>query len=179
MNELYNTESSQYQRHSKDEFHKIISNKPIKVGLNRSRLIKKHVLNSKCKSVLEIGSGIGLVGTYIRSKNSFIEYMGVELDKEAFEKSQLLKLNTIHGDFEEIEKIETHFDVIMMWEVIEHLQDLNLFLELAFKKLNVNGKIILSTPNYNKVYNYPKRGKDEIFQDQPPIHLNFFTSESI
>lgn len=177
--ELYNRESSQYQRHSKDEFNKIINNETIKVGWNRSRLIKKNILNSKCNSVLEIGSGIGLVGAYVRSKDSFIEYMGIELDKEAFEKSQLLKLNTIHGDFKEIEKIETLFDVIMMWEVIEHLQDLNSFLEFAYKKLNVNGKIILSTPNYNKIYNYPKREKDQIFQDQPPIHLNFFTPESI
>ena len=177
--ELYNRESSQYQRHSKDEFDKILKNETIKVGWNRSKLIKKKILNSNCKSVLEIGSGIGLVGAYIRSKDNFIKYMGIELDKEAFEKSQLLKLNTIQGDFKEIEKIETLFDVIMMWEVIEHLQDLNSFLELAYKKLNVNGKIILSTPNYNKIYNYPNREKDQIFQDQPPIHLNFFTPESI
>lgn len=177
--ELYNRENSQYQRHSKDEFDKIINNEPIKVGWNRSRLIKKNILNSECKSVLEIGSGIGLVGAYIRSKDKNIKYLGMELDKEAFEKSQLLKLNTIHGDFKEIEKIDTLFDVVMMWEVIEHLQDLNSFLELAYKKLNVGGKIILSTPNYNKIYNYPKRKKDDIFQDTPPIHLNFFTPESI
>lgn len=177
--ELYNKENSQYQRHSKDEFDKILKKEPIKVGWGRSRLIKKNILNSKCKSVLEIGSGIGLVGAYIRSKDNRIEYTGIELDKEAFEKSQLLQLNTIHGDFKEIEKIEGLFDVIMMWEVIEHLQDLHLFLELAYKKLNVNGKIILSTPNYNKIYNYPKRDKDQLFQDQPPVHLNFFTPESI
>lgn len=177
--ELYNREGRQYQRHSKNEFDRIISKKTIKVGWNRSQLIKRNVLNAKCKSVLEIGSGIGLVGTYIRSKDNLIQYVGVELDKEAYEKSQLLGLNTINGDFKEIKNIENQFDVIMMWEVIEHLQDLNLFLELAYEKLNVNGKIILSTPNYNKIYNYPKREKDQIFQDQPPIHLNFFTPESI
>lgn len=177
--ELYNRDNSQYQRHSKEEFDKIINNEPIRVGWNRSRLIKKNILNTKCKSVLEIGSGIGLVGAYIRSKDGAIEYTGIELDKEAFEKSQFLKLNTIQGDFKEIEKIDTLFDVIMMWEVIEHLQDLNSFLALAYKKLNANGKIILSTPNYNKIYNYPKRDKDQIFQDEPPIHLNFFTPDSI
>jgi SAM-dependent methyltransferase len=78
-----------------------------------------------------------------------------------------------------MDKIDASFDVIMMWEVIEHLQDLNSFLQLAYKKLNVNGKIILSTPNYNKIYNYPERGEDQIFQDEPPIHLNFFTPKSI
>ena len=164
--ELYNREGSQYQRHSKNEFDRIISKKTIKVGWNRSQLIKRNVLNAKCKSVLEIGSGIGLVGTYIRSKDNLIQYVGVELDKEAYEKSQLLGLNTINGDFKEIKNIENQFDVIMMWEVIEHLQDLNLFLELAYEKLNVNGKIILSTPNYNKIYNYPKREKGQTSKEE-------------
>ena len=177
--ELYNNENSHYERHSKDEFNKILNGRSIKVGFNRSRLIKKTVLNGKCKSVLEIGSGVGLIGTYIRNHNDAIKYTGVELDKEAFEKSKILNLNTINGDFSVIEKIESNFDVIMTWEVIEHLQDLKLFLELANKKLNVNGKIILSTPNYNKIYNYPNREEDQIFQDLPPIHLNFFTPQNI
>ncbi|KAB1156559.1 class I SAM-dependent methyltransferase [Flavobacterium luteum] len=178
-NELYNKENSHYERHSKDEFNKILNGHSIKVGFNRSRLIKKTVLNGKCKSVLEIGSGVGFIGTYIRNHNDAIKYTGVELDKEAFEKSKILNLNTINGDFSVIEKIESNFDVIMMWEVIEHLQDLKLFLELAYKKLNTNGKIILSTPNYNKIYNYPNREEDQIFQDLPPIHLNFFTPQNI
>jgi 2-polyprenyl-3-methyl-5-hydroxy-6-metoxy-1,4-benzoquinol methylase len=177
--ELYNKENSEYQRHSKIEFDEVLNRNLIKVGFNRSKLIKKNIVKTQCKSVLEIGSGIGLLGAYIRLKNNKINYTGIELDKEAFEKSQLLKLNTINGDFKEIEKIDGLFDSIMMWEVIEHLQDLKLFLDLAYKKLNVNGKMILSTPNYNKIYNYPNRNTDQLFQNEPPIHLNFFTAESI
>lgn len=45
--------------------------------------------------------------------------------------------------------------------------------------MSVNGKIILSTPNYNKIYNYPNRNVNQLFQNEPPIHLNFFTAESI
>lgn len=105
--------------------------------------------------------------------------MGIEIDKESYQKSQFLKLNTINDDFTAIDTIEASFDVIMLWEVIEHLQDLKLFLELAYKKLNKKGKIILSTPDYNKIFNYPKREEDAIFQDKPPIHLNFFTKENI
>lgn len=76
-------------------------------------------------------------------------------------------------------EIEKQFDVIMLWEVIEHLQDLNLFMELAYKKLKVGGRIFLSTPNYNEIYNYPSREKDQLFQIGSPIHLNFFTIASI
>jgi 2-polyprenyl-3-methyl-5-hydroxy-6-metoxy-1,4-benzoquinol methylase len=176
---LYNIGNSHYQKHSKDEFGKLITNKAIKVGLYRARMIKKNIFKPEFKSVLEIGSGVGLVGAYIRAKSPNISYTGIELDKEAYGKSKLLKLNTIHGDFTEMSNLNKKFDVIMLWEVLEHLQDLNTFLELAYEKLSVNGRIILSTPNYNKIYNYPKRTKDQIFQDTPPVHLNFFTPENI
>ena len=33
--------------------------------------------------------------------------------------------------------------------------------------------------NYDKIYNYPNRQKDDVFQDSPPINLNFFTKENI
>jgi 2-polyprenyl-3-methyl-5-hydroxy-6-metoxy-1,4-benzoquinol methylase len=177
--DLYNKENSAYQRHSKTEFDQIVNEQIVKIGFNRAKLIKRNILKGNCNSVLEIGSGIGLVGAYIRSKNDKIAYKGIELDNEAFHKSQQLKLNTINGDFREMDKIEGRFDVIMLWEVIEHLQDLNVFMELAYEKLNVNGRIILSTPNYNKIVNYPTREKDQLFQNEPPVHLNFFTITSI
>ena len=177
--ELYNKENALYSNHSVREYNMLVKNKNIKVGYHRSKILKKHVFNETCNSVLEIGSGVGLIGVYIRNKKATINYLGIEIDEESFNKSQTLKLNTINQDFTFIENIEESFDVIMLWEVIEHLQDLSLFLKLAYEKLNVGGKIILSTPNYNKIYNYPEREKDEIFQDQPPVHLNFFTQKNI
>jgi 2-polyprenyl-3-methyl-5-hydroxy-6-metoxy-1,4-benzoquinol methylase len=176
--ELYNNENAIYSNHSVVEYKRLLQNKKIKVGVFRSRLLKKYVLDGKCKSVLEIGSGIGLLGSYLRKKNDGVKYVGIEIDKESFDKSQLLKLNTLNGDFMLMDKLEESFDVIMLWEVLEHLQDLNLFIQLAYKKLNVNGKIVLSTPNYDKIHNYPNRDKDAIFQDKPPVHLNFFTKEN-
>ena len=161
------------------EYNMLLENKKIKVGFHRSKLLKKYVLNGNCKSVLEIGSGVGLIGSYIRKQDDKINYLGIEIDKESFEKSQTLKLNTINGDFNVMDKIEETFDVIMLWEVLEHLQDLKSFIELAYKRLNKGGKIILSVPNYDKIYNYPEREKDAVFQDLPPIHINFFNKENI
>ena len=176
---LYNNENAKYSSYSLVEYNMLVENRKIKIGFYRSKLLKKHVLNGKCKSVLEIGSGVGLIGSYIRKENEKIKYLGIEIDKESYDKSQFLKLNTIHDDFTAIDNIKETFDVIMLWEVFEHLQDLNLFMELAYKRLNVDGKIILSTPNYNKICNYPKRDMDAIYQDGPLVHLNFFTKESI
>lgn len=176
---LYNDKNAIYAHHSDNEYNMILGNKKLKIGYYRSNLIKKHIFRDKCKSVLEIGSGIGLIGVYLHRYNDKIEYTGIELDKEAFTKSQFFKLNTINDDFKVMDKIEGNFDVIMLWEVLEHLQDLKSFIELSYKKLNKNGKIILSTPNYDKIYNYPKREKDQIFQDFPPVHINFFNKENI
>ncbi|WP_333600068.1 class I SAM-dependent methyltransferase [Flavobacterium sp.] len=176
---LYNNENALYNHHAVVEYNMLLENKNIKVGFHRGQLLKKHVLNGKCQSVLEIGSGVGLIGCYIRNHNAGINYQGIEIDKESFEKSQNLKLNTINADFNAMATLEETFDVIMLWEVLEHLQDLDLFIKLAYKRLNKGGKIILSTPNYDKIYNYPKREKDAIYQDKPPVHINFFTKENI
>ncbi len=176
---LYNSKDAIYNHHAVVEYNMLLENKKIKVGFHRAALLKKNVLNSNCKSVLEIGSGVGLIGSYIRKHDENIKYLGVEIDKESFEKSQSLKLNTINGDFKAIGELNETFDVIMLWEVLEHLQDLDLFIKLAYKRLNKNGKIILSTPNYDKIYNYPNREKDALYQDKPPVHLNFFTKENI
>jgi 2-polyprenyl-3-methyl-5-hydroxy-6-metoxy-1,4-benzoquinol methylase len=176
---LYNNDNAKYSSYAVNEYNMLLEKKKIKIGYHRSRILRKHILNSKCNSVLEVGSGIGLMGAYIRNKNKEIKYLGIEIDKEAYEKSRALNLKTINSDFKVMEQIEESFDVILLWEVIEHLQDLKKFIELAYAKLNKNGKIILSTPNYNKIYNYPKREKDSLYQDAPPIHLNFFTKQSI
>jgi 2-polyprenyl-3-methyl-5-hydroxy-6-metoxy-1,4-benzoquinol methylase len=177
--ELYNKENAVYSNHSVVEYSMLQKNKNIKIGHHRAKILKKEVLNGSCTSVLEVGSGIGLIGCYIKNKNSKINYTGIEIDKESYEKSQKLNLNTIHADFTAMDKMNETFDVIMLWEVIEHLQDLNLFIIMAYERLNKKGKIILSTPNYNKIFNYPSRELDAIYQDKPPVHLNFFTKENI
>ena len=177
--DLYNNEDALYKMHSVTQYNVLKENKKIRVGYNRAKLIKKNIFKTKSQSVLEIGSGIGLVGAYIRQNVNTVFYTGIELDKQAFEKSRELGLNTINSDFREMENLESTYNVIMMWEVIEHLQDLKLFVELAYKKLDKGGRIILSTPNYNKIHNYPNREESQLFQNLPPIHLNFFTLENI
>lgn len=175
--DLYNKNASHYLRHAETEYLKLKNKEKIKIGLNRSKLIKNTVKNNV--SVLEFGSGVGLVAIYLKNNFENINYSGIEIDEMSYQKSKLLGLNTFNGDFSYANQLSETFDVIMLWEVLEHFQDLNEFLKIAFNKLNKNGRIILSTPNYNKIYNYPNRTKDNIYQDLPPIHLNFFTPKNI
>jgi 2-polyprenyl-3-methyl-5-hydroxy-6-metoxy-1,4-benzoquinol methylase len=178
-NELYNIPNREYSRHSEKEYNEIKDGGKIKIGFNRSLLLKKHLFNENRNSVLEIGSGIGLIGAYIKKKNPKIKYLGIELDEGAFNKSQELNIPTLLGDFSLMKSLDSKFDIIILWEVVEHLQDLNLFIELSYNSLKKGGKIMLSTPNYLKIKNYKNIKKDQLFQDAPPIHLNFFTTHNI
>lgn len=174
-NKLYNSENPKYRNHSIIEYENL--KKGIyKIGYNRKVLINKYV--SPNANILEVGSGNGLTGCYIRNKFPNSEFTGIELDKKISEKAQSFGLNILIGDFSIMSNMEEKYDVVLMWEVLEHIQDLKKCIELISNRLKPGGKFIFSVPNFNKRNNYKNR-KDSIYQDAPPIHLNFFTKESI
>ncbi|MBI5045167.1 MAG: class I SAM-dependent methyltransferase [Candidatus Levybacteria bacterium] len=59
------------------------------------------------------------------------------------------------------------FDVITCFEVIEHVLDLNKFIEEVYAYLKPGGIFILSTPNNNRIQMHEK-------WDYPPIHVSRF-----
>ena len=172
---LYNDDKPKYRTHSIFEYEQL--KKGItKVGYNRNRLIKKYINNSS--KVLEIGSGIGLMGCFIQRNYPNSSYTGVEIDEKVNDKARSFGLNVHQGDFSVIGNFKNKFDIVLMWEVLEHIQDLKKCLSLISSKLTKGGLFIFSVPNYNKKFNYNFPG-DKIFQDGPPIHLNFFRKKSI
>ncbi len=175
---LYNSiENPKYIKHSIVEYEGLKANH-FSIGYNRKRIIDK-IVNNDCQDILEIGSGVGLIGMYLK-KFKEVNYIGIEIDKKTHEKALSLGVNSINGDFSKMRNVEGKFDIIMLWEVLEHIQDINLFFQLAYEKLNPKGLLVFSVPNYNKRLNYPKEKRgDMIYQSPPPIHLNFFTEQSV
>lgn len=172
---LYNDDDPKYRTHSIFEFEQL--KKGItKVGYNRNRLIKKYINNNS--KVLEIGSGIGLMGCFIKKNYPRSSYTGVEIDEKVNDKARSFGLNVHQGDFSVIGNFKSNFDIVLMWEVLEHIQDLKNCLSLINSKLTKGGLFIFSVPNYSKILNYKFPG-DNIYQDGPPIHLNFFREKSI
>src|SRR5690606_34043953 len=80
---LYSDKNPQYKTHSVEEFEQLKHGK-IKIGYNKKRLLKKYL--KKNSRVLEIGSGVGLIGSYIRNKFPGSKYTGVEIDRSTNEK---------------------------------------------------------------------------------------------
>ena len=172
---LYNSENPKYRQHSIKEYEEIKSG-IFNVGYNRRRLINKYVKSNS--SVLEVGCGIGLVGAYIQNKFPGADYTGIEIDEKISTKARAFGLNIISGDFTVMENLPVTYDIVFMWEVLEHIQDMKYCLELIQDKLKPGGLLIFSVPNYDKRLNYDNPG-DTIFQDGPPVHLNFFRKETV
>ena len=98
----------------------------------------------------------GSLGKYFRNDlNSFSKvpylkniknYKDLELDN-ILGKNQGLKINYIHSTVEKISEKDEKFDVILNMEVIEHVSDVNLFINSCSKILSENGIMIFASLN--------------------------------
>ncbi|WP_018154800.1 class I SAM-dependent methyltransferase [Methanothermococcus thermolithotrophicus] len=133
------------------------------------------------KKVLDIGSGKGdIIKCFYNS--GVKEIVGVDIDKDLIKlKDSILdeKIDVIIGDFLNVENNlkNEYFNIITMFDVIEHFTNPKTYLEKALSKLKKGGKIIITTPNMGSL-NYKICGK---YWDwvSPPAHLHYFSPKSL
>ena len=172
-NQLYNT-TQQYQNHIK-ESEALIKEKQPSIGRVKTKVLD-YLIKQRVRNVAEIGAGVGIVAKYLQNRN--INYHGIELDSKTAERAKKAGLNIENGDFTILKNLHNPQDAVVAFEVVEHLQDLNgLFLMLK-DQIKTHGYFGFTVPNYNKRLNFKHPGP-RIYQSPPPIHLNYFTVESI
>lgn len=171
--ELYN-QTKQYDTHIK-ESESLIEEKQPAIGLVKLKVLK-FLIKQKINSVAEIGAGVGIVAKYFQSKNK--QYNGIELDLKTVKRAQKAGLNIKNGDFKDLNNLPDLQDAVVAFEVIEHLQDLNELFLIFQERIKSKGYFGFTVPNYNKRLNFNNPG-NKIYQSPPPIHLNFFTVESL
>ena len=110
--------------------------------------------NLKKLDILDLGCGGGLVSESLSRLGAnvtgidFIENNIKVAKQHAFKKK--LKVNYLHGDIEKI-KIYKKYDFVIMFEILEHLDNWKPILLSYKNNLKKNGKIIISTINRNIV----------------------------
>ena len=131
--------------------------------------IKPYLLSNY--SILEIGSYYGVLGNII--KPHVKSYTGLELSKHAVEYSKKeFNLNVVNEPLNSFLEKKLLFDVIIMSDVIEHLDNPFLSLKLIEKNLNPNGILIFTTFNMDAIV--PKiMGKK--YHWIMPMHKFYFT----
>ena len=104
--------------------------------------------------ILDIGCGGGLISESLSKLGANVT--GIDFVEENIKiakihaKNNNLKINYILKDFEN-EKITSKFDAIIIFEVLEHLNDWETFLKKIRINLKMNGLLIISTINKNLI----------------------------
>ncbi len=124
------------------------------------------------RRLLDIGSGPG----YFLKRARMHGWMavGVEPSRKAVLYSRDMGLNIREGFFDG--NFSVLFDVVHMYEVLEHLPDPRRTLELAWGSLNPGGIICITVPNdFNPLQGMVGTNHYMV----PPWHINYFDAESL
>lgn len=143
-----------------------------KLGYNKSLILKKVLSKNMDLNIAELGAGVGVVAKFLAKRG--LEYTGFELNEEIALSAQSNGLNVLPVGFEGLDLYHDKFDVVLAFEVLEHIENLGQCFNLIAKSMKTNGVVGFTVPNVEKYKNY-EITQTRLFQDCPPIHLNFFT----
>jgi 2-polyprenyl-3-methyl-5-hydroxy-6-metoxy-1,4-benzoquinol methylase len=133
--------------------------------------------------VLEIGCG---EGTFAKHYSSASERWGVEPNAFSAGKAEALLTKVLVGTFEQVsqELPDNYFDLVICNDVIEHMEDHDLFLDSIKVKMREGGRLVGSLPNIRYVSALFELLVKKDWQYRPygtldRSHLRFFTRKSL
>ena len=150
---------------------------PARIKFIKQKLINHFKLDSSSQrpleklKILDIGSGGGLLCEPLNRLGANIT--GIDASKNNVEIAKLhakemnLNIQYIHSSPENI-NLKNNFDVILNMEVIEHVSDVNIFIENCSKLIKKNGIMFVATINKNlKSYVFAILGAEYILRWLP------------
>ena len=141
-------ESQNYISHS-DTSKGLVNNlyhKVRKRTLIQKRNLIENITGLKKGNILDVGAGTGAFLNTMKIANW--NGIGIEPDKNAREKAKELYGIRLE-ESEKFYSLPSHnFDAITLWHVLEHVHDLNEYIEQLKKLLSANGNLFIAVPNY-------------------------------
>lgn len=135
--------------------------------------IKKY---KKTGTLLDIGCGLGHFLS-VAKDNGFI-CTGTEISNESIKYAeQKYNLNIKEGDITNINFNEDKFDIITIFDVLEHVINPDTIIKKIYNIVNSDGYVFISVPNVDCLQSKLK-GKNWT-QMIPPNHLNFFNTKTL
>jgi SAM-dependent methyltransferase len=127
-------------------------------------------------TLLDVGCALG--GFLAAAKEHGFEVEGVEIAEYAAEQARTrLHIKVTNSDIYSAELAPESYDVITMWDVIEHLPDPNLALEKIIRALRPKGYVVFSTGDVSSAWARLTGKRWQLLT--PPQHLYFFSQCSI
>jgi len=149
-----------------------VNSKP--VIASQIQLLEKKVGSLQGKKILEIGCATGEL--LLQAKQLGAETHGLEISDYAASVAREKGLNVITGTTDDEPFENGSFDIVMCFEVIEHVISPQKFAKQLASLLKPGGFLLISTPNYACVYRYGEQwfGFQESFE-----HIYFFSLNAL
>ena len=172
--QIYHYYNSEMKKFENDFFINSFE-KRLNIFYPRIEIIKKYRKSGK---ILDIGSSIGV---FLEALNRFehnFQLTCCDIDKDSCAKlkNRYPKVDVINSDFVDIEK-KPEYDIITMWDTVEHIVDQNLLFNSVKKMLRKNGLFFFSTPNTDS-FEWMVANTEHV-QLLPPGHVNLLNIKSI
>jgi 2-polyprenyl-3-methyl-5-hydroxy-6-metoxy-1,4-benzoquinol methylase len=126
------------------------------------------------RKLLEIGSSVGLF--LEEASRAGWDVFGIEPSRWAAESARSRGLSVFNGTLEEFIPGGGPFDVVVSWDVWEHLEDPMAALRRAHELLRPGGLFVFTTVNLGGLGRKLLRGRWPWFMR---MHLHYFTPESV
>jgi 2-polyprenyl-3-methyl-5-hydroxy-6-metoxy-1,4-benzoquinol methylase len=136
-------------------------------------------------NVLEIGCGNGAFLKLINNKVTAVK--GLELNERAVEYAISNGLNVTNETIEDHSlNAENFYDVVICFQVLEHVTNVNSFIEASVRALKKGGKLIFAIPNNDNCFfeyidlkwQFPQY-QQALLLNMPPHHFNRWTTDSL
>ena len=150
---------------------------PVRIEFIKEKLIAYFKLNSKAKeplkkiNILDVGCGGGLLCEPLKRLGANVT--GIDASKNNIEiakihaKEMSLDIKYIHSSPENL-KLENKFNVILNMEIVEHVLNIDLFIQNCSNLIEKNGIMFVATINKNlKSYLYAILGAEYILRWLP------------
>jgi 2-polyprenyl-3-methyl-5-hydroxy-6-metoxy-1,4-benzoquinol methylase len=149
-----------------------LSRETRKITFNRDiRDIEKIKRNGK---ILDIGCSTGIF-LEVAKKRGWDVY-GIELSKWAYKKARKVTPNIYNKTLDKCKFKDNFFDVITMWDLIEHLTNPDKEIKETNKILKKDGLLVITTPNINCFFS---RITGRKWWNILRMHLFYFSPETI
>jgi 2-polyprenyl-3-methyl-5-hydroxy-6-metoxy-1,4-benzoquinol methylase len=142
----------------------------------RLRSLRPFLTPERHRRLLEIGSAYGFFLDIAREEFESVQGIDIAEDGVRYARESL-GLNVIQGDLLEYDFGGQTFDVVCLWDTIEHLGSPHLYIEKAATLVQGGGLITVTTGDIGSINARLKGANWRLIH--PPTHMHYFTKNSL
>jgi len=142
----------------------------------RLKTLQRFLVPGEHKSLFEIGCAYGFFLDLARDYFESVSGIDISEDGICYARRNL-GLDVLQGDFTQADLDDREFDVVCLWDTIEHLRCPHLYLEKLARHMHPGSLLTITTGDI-KSLNASLKGESWRLI-HPPTHLHYFSTETL